>query len=88
MWRPVCIDSSDDVDRRPWLLASPGMILALAGCDSTAASGSTGANPSSTEAGSGLAGRTGPTGKTSPVQASSTGKSQAKVVSTDRRATA
>ena len=82
MWRPVCMDSSKKLARWPWQLASLGMFLVLAGCDSTAGPGSTGANPRSSEAGSGgLSGRTSSTGGAASNQASSTGKSQAKVVS-------
>jgi enediyne biosynthesis protein E4 len=82
MWRPVSIDSSNKAARWPWRLASLGMILALAGCDSAAGPGLTGANPLSAEpGGGGLSARTNSTGKAVSKQASSTGKSQAKVVS-------
>jgi len=81
MRRPVCIDSSNKLARWPWRLASLGMFLALAGCDSTSGPDSTGANSRSAEAGGGLSGRTSSTGRSASNQASSTGKSQAKVVS-------
>ena len=81
MWRTVCIDSSNMLARWPWRLASLGMVLVLAGCDSIGGSGSTGANPRSVEAGGGLSGRTSSTGGAASNHATSTGKSQAKVVS-------
>ena len=42
MWRPVCIRFERQSVAVPWLLGSLGMILALAGCESTSGSGSTG----------------------------------------------
>src|SRR4051794_8504497 len=81
MWRPVCMDSSNKLARWPWRLASLGMILVLAGCDSTAGPGLTGSNPRPSEAGGGLSGGTSSAGKAAPNHATSTGKSQAKVKS-------